>query len=211
MKHPPPGLAEWIDDPERLGEFAQLLATDGVAHGLIGPNEVARIWERHLLNCAVVASRLGGVVPQGARVIDIGSGAGLPGLAWALTRRDLDVVLVEAKERRCAFLSRATDSLGLAERVTVCRGRAEDLAGLDPGDVVTARAVAPLPRLIGWAMPLVAPGGRLVALKGGNAEAELCSARDLLARNRLVARVARVGGDLVAEPTRLVIVERKDV
>ena len=151
-------LPHWLEPAGAdLLRFEALLADTGVTRGLIGPREVDRLWERHLLNCAVVADPSCGLLPPGCRVADVGSGAGLPGL-----------VLLEAVEE-----------LGLMERVTVLRARAEDVArGADwaPVDVVTARAVAPLDRLLGWTVPLLAPGGRLVALKGASAEDELASA-----------------------------------
>jgi 16S rRNA (guanine527-N7)-methyltransferase len=157
-------------------EFAVLLATGGVERGLIGPREVPRIWQRHVLNCAVVADPATGLVPAGARVADVGSGAGLPGVVWALVRPDLHLVLVEPLLRRSTFLGEAIDRLGLAGRVTVLRARAEDVPRQGdwvPVDVVTARAVAPWGRLVGWTAPLVRSGGRVVALKGTSAESEV--------------------------------------
>ncbi|MGB2567741.1 16S rRNA (guanine(527)-N(7))-methyltransferase RsmG [Micromonospora citrea] len=171
--------------------YAELLATDGVVRGLIGPREAPRIWDRHLLNCAAVAER----IAQGATVIDVGSGAGLPGLVLAIARPDLQVTLVEPLARRTSFLIEAVQHLGLAKMVRVFRGRADEAASGETGvgplsaDVVTARAVAPLDRLAGWCLPLVVPGGRLVALKGS-------SAADEIAEH--AATVERLGG---GEPT----------
>ena len=159
---------------DRAAEYVRLLATDGTVRGLIGPREVPRLWDRHLLNSAAIAS----LVPAGARVVDVGSGAGLPGIPLALVRPDLTVTLLEPLARRVAFLTECVDRLGL-ERVTVVRGRAEegpvrrDLGG---ADVVTARAVAPLDKLAGWCLPLLRPGGRLLAMKGSTAAEELASA-----------------------------------
>lgn len=174
---PPDPLPEWLAlHRPALVEFALLLSTGGVERGLIGPREVPRIWERHLLNCAVVADPAAGLVPAGARVADVGSGAGLPGVVWAIVRPDLQLVLVEPLLRRSTFLGEAIDRLGLAGRVTVLRARAEDVPrGGDwvPVDVVTARAVAPWGRLMGWTVPLARAGGRLVALKGASAEDEV--------------------------------------
>ncbi|MET7748092.1 16S rRNA (guanine(527)-N(7))-methyltransferase RsmG [Micromonospora sp. NPDC005367] len=171
--------------------YAELLATDGVVRGLIGPREAPRIWDRHLLNCAAVAER----IPEGVEVLDVGSGAGLPGLVLAIARPDLAVTLIEPLARRTSFLIEAVDRLGLGESVRVFRGRAEEAAtgapGIAPlrGDVVTARAVAPLDRLAAWCLPLAVPNGRLVALKGASAAEEIAEHE---------AAVAKLGG---GEPT----------
>jgi 16S rRNA (guanine527-N7)-methyltransferase len=144
---------------------------------LIGPRELPRLWERHLLNSAAIAS----LVPAGARVVDVGSGAGLPGIPLALARPDLTVTLLEPLARRVAFLTECVDRLGL-ERVTVVRGRAEEgpvRRELGGADVVTARAVAPLDRLAGWCLPLLRPGGLLLAMKGSTAAEELAAAGSL--------------------------------
>src|SRR3954469_18453735 len=155
--------------------YAELLVTDGVVRGLIGPREAPRIWERHLLNCGVLSE----IIPVGASVVDVGSGAGLPGIVLAVARPDLTITLVEPLARRTAFLSEAVTALGLDATVTVVRGRAEDLAGGPPvaADVVTARAVPPLDRLAGWCLPLAAVGGRLLALKGASAADEVAEHR----------------------------------
>ena len=158
--------------------FADLLATDGVVRGLIGPREVPRLWDRHLLNCALLAGAIG----RGARVCDVGSGAGLPGLVLAVARPDLEVTLVEPLLRRTAFLSEVVATLGLAERVHVERARAESLHGTALFDVVTSRAVARLPRLVEWCMPLVAPDGVLLAMKGRSLPEEIREARSVLTR-----------------------------
>ena len=135
--------------------YADLLATEGVVRGLIGPREAPRLWDRHLLNCAV----LGEAVPQDATVCDIGSGAGLPGLVLAIARPDLRVTLVEPLLRRTTFLEEVVSALSLPH-VEVVRGRADDLHGVRTFDVVTSRAVAPLERLLQWSMPLVVPRRR---------------------------------------------------
>jgi 16S rRNA (guanine527-N7)-methyltransferase len=155
--------------------YAELLATDGVVRGLIGPREAPRLWERHLVNCA----RLGDLVPDGATVCDIGSGAGLPGLVLAVSRPDLRITLVEPLLRRTTFLEEVVTELGL-DHVEVVRGRADALHGHRTFDVVTSRAVAPLDRLLGWSMPLVAPTGSLVAMKGSSVAEEVESARAVL-------------------------------
>lgn len=163
MEHPPANsLPDWLQPSYlRLVAFAESLATDGVEQGLIGPREVPRLWSRHLLNCAVVADPAAELVPIGAVVADVGSGAGLPGLVWALARPDLKLVLIEPLLRRANFLITAVQKLGLGEQVTVTRVRAEDLAKQSDWtgvDVVTARAVAPLDKLLGWTVPLLRPG-----------------------------------------------------
>jgi 16S rRNA (guanine527-N7)-methyltransferase len=203
----PPGA-----EPSVLDEYARILATEGVEHGLIGPREAPRLWERHLLNCAVVVLPEEGLVPAGASVADIGSGAGLPGLVWALVRPDLRLTLIEPLLRRATFLERAVESLGLQGRVQVIRERAEGMAGAVAVDAATARAVAPLDRLAGWALPLLHEQGRLLALKGRSATEEIESARPALRRLRagdpqLVAR----GEGLLPEPTRVVIVPRRSI
>lgn len=155
--------------------YADLVADIGVEWGLVGPREVPRLWDRHLLNCAAVAPLIG----PGVQVVDAGSGAGLPGIPLAIARPDLDVVLVDAAERRCGFLSQVVAVLGL-QHVQVRQARVEQLAGLGV-DVVTARALAPLPRLVDWCLPLLRPGGELLAIRGEHAEAELAQVADGLA------------------------------
>ncbi|MCD9199373.1 16S rRNA (guanine(527)-N(7))-methyltransferase RsmG [Aeromicrobium wangtongii] len=155
--------------------YADILATDGVVRGLIGPREVPRIWDRHIMNSAVVVPR----IPAGATVADIGTGAGLPGLVWAIARPDLTVTLVEPLLRRTTFLEEAVTSLGL-DNVRVLRSRAEDVH--ETFDVVTARAVAALDKLGRWCMPLVSPGGVLLALKGRSAADEIEAATPTLRR-----------------------------
>ncbi len=156
-------------------EYAHILATDGVVKGLIGPREVPRIWDRHIMNSAVVVPR----VPAGASVADIGTGAGLPGLVWAIARPDIHVTLVEPLLRRTRFLDEAVVDLGL-DNVTVLRARAEDVH--ETYDVVTARAVAALDKLGRWCLPLVKKGGVLLALKGRTAQDEVTAATATLHR-----------------------------
>ena len=173
-----PDAARRAFSPDRLPlaeRYVELLATAGVERGLIGPREAPRLWERHLLNCLALTSAL----PTGATVVDLGSGAGLPGLVLAIGRPDLVVTLVEPLLRRATFLEEAVAELGLAG-VAVVRDRAEALAGRQRFDVVTARALAPMDRLLGWAMPLVAPQGCLLAMKGSSAAAEVAWASDAL-------------------------------
>jgi 16S rRNA (guanine527-N7)-methyltransferase len=160
-----------------LSDFAQLLATDGVTRGLLGPREVPRLWERHLINCAIVAE----AAPEGATVADVGSGAGLPGLVWAICRPDLELTLIEPLLRRVTFLEAAAAQLQVTN-VDVVRGRAEELHGRRRFAVVTSRAVAPLDRLSAWCLPLVQVGGRMVAMKGASAAEEVAAARVTISR-----------------------------
>ena len=186
--------------------FARLLVTEGVTRGLIGPREAPRIWERHLLNCAAVAE----LVPPDARVVDVGSGAGLPGIVLAIARPDLSVVLVEPLARRTAFLDEVVSALDL-DRTSVVRARAEELVPvrgrprIDRADVVTARAVAPLDRLTAWCLPLVADRGRLLALKGETANEEAAAHAEAIARLGGAAPVVRRCGVGVIEPPTTVV------
>jgi 16S rRNA (guanine527-N7)-methyltransferase len=163
-----------LADAER---YAQLLAGPAVERGLIGPHEVPRIWERHLLNSAAVAE----LVPHPCSLIDLGSGAGLPGIVLALLLPDVQVTLLEPMLRRVTFLQECVDELQLPN-ARVMRGRAEDLAGRLSADVVTARAVAPLDRLAALALGLVRPGGLVLAIKGAGAGREVAAARTALRR-----------------------------
>ena len=188
--------------------YAELLITDGVVRGLIGPREAPRVWERHLLNCAVMSE----MIPVGASVVDVGSGAGLPGIVLAVARPDLMITLVEPLARRTAFLSEVVTALGLDSTVTVVRGRAEDLAGgpLSAADVVTARAVAPLDRLAGWCLPLAAVGGRLLALKGASAADEVTEHRTAIARlGGSEPVVTRCGVGVIEPPATVVEIVRE--
>jgi 16S rRNA (guanine527-N7)-methyltransferase len=181
--------------------YAELLADAGVRRGLIGPREVPRLWERHLLNCAVLSD----VVPADVSVCDVGSGAGLPGIPLALVRPDVRITLLEPLLRRTTFLGEVVTLLGL-DNVTVVRGRAEEMIGnLSPVDVVTARAVAPLDRLAGWGLPLLRPHGEMLALKGDTAEDELKAARAALSKLGAVeSSVVQVGAGLVDPPSTVV-------
>lgn len=186
--------------------YADLLATEGVVRGLIGPREVPRLWDRHLLNCAV----LGELLPQGATVCDIGSGAGLPGLVIAIARPDLRITLVEPLLRRTSFLEEAVVGLGL-EGVEVVRGRADALHGERRFDVVTSRAVAPLERLLGWSMPLVDPAGSLIAMKGSSVAEEIEAAAGVLRRlGCATPEVHELGTGTLSSPTHAVRVAWAD-
>jgi 16S rRNA (guanine527-N7)-methyltransferase len=183
--------------------FAELLATAGTERGLIGPREVPRLWDRHLLNCAVLSD----LVPSDATVCDIGSGAGLPGMVIAIRRPDLQVTLVEPLLRRTTFLDEAVEFLGL-RNVEVVRARAEALHGSREFDVVTSRAVAGLDKLLGWSLPLVRQGGVLLAMKGASAADELADAANTLARlGGRGPEVVHIGSDELSIPTTVVRVE----
>ncbi|NEB79731.1 16S rRNA (guanine(527)-N(7))-methyltransferase RsmG [Streptomyces sp. SID14478] len=184
--------------------YAELLADAGVQRGLIGPREVPRLWERHILNCAVLSE----VVPENVTVCDVGSGAGLPGIPLALVRPDLKITLLEPLLRRTTFLTEVVELLGL-DHVTVVRGRAEEVLGkLPPVHVVTARAVAPLDRLAAWGVPLLRPYGEMLALKGDTAEEEVKSAATALSKLGAVATsVLHVGEDVVDPLSTVVRVE----
>ncbi len=167
-----------------------------------------RLWERHLLNSAVVTDLL----PIGARVVDVGTGAGLPGLVMAIRRPDLRVDLVEPMLRRTTFLAETVQLLGVGATVRVVRGRAGDrTTGDELGrtDWVVARAVAPLDRLAGWCLPLLNPGGRLLALKGASAQAEVEATRSAVrASGAADVEVQVLGAELLIEPTRVVVVTK---
>jgi len=198
---PPPLAAAEVFGPalDQARAFAGLLATRGVEWGLIGPHEVDRLWDRHLLNCAVVADLIGS---RYRTLVDIGSGAGLPGIVLAMMRPELSVTLLEPMERRCRFLSGCVAELGLSN-ASVLRGRAED-ATLR-ADVATARAVAPLDRLAELAVRVVRPGGLVLAIKGQTADAELRKARPVLRRiGARGAKVVRAGQGKVDPATTVV-------
>ncbi|MEV0275085.1 16S rRNA (guanine(527)-N(7))-methyltransferase RsmG [Streptomyces sp. NPDC050610] len=186
--------------PEAV-RYAELLADAGVRRGLIGPREVPRLWERHLLNCAVLSE----AVADGVSVCDVGSGAGLPGIPLALVRQDLHITLLEPLLRRTTFLQEVVELLGL-DHVTVVRGRAEEVLGtLQPVHVVTARAVAPLDRLAGWGVPLLRPYGEMLALKGDTAEEELKNARAALSKLGVVKTSVLQVGEGVVDPLSTVV------
>lgn len=166
-----------------VAAFGALLAEHGIERGLLGPRELDRLWERHLLNSAAVVPFAGS-----GSVVDVGSGAGLPGIVIALMRPEQQVWLVEPMERRATWLNEVATSLQLAN-VTVVRGRAEEVRGTVVGDTITARAVAPIEKLVKWCAPLLAEGGSMAFLKGRSAPAEIESAKYALKRAGLTARV----------------------
>lgn len=185
--------------------YAELLCTAGVERGLLGPAEAPRVWARHILNCAVLTD----VIEPDESIVDVGSGAGLPGIVVAIRRPDALVTLLEPLQRRAAFLTDVVDELGLTN-VAVLRSRAEELRVPPPGyAVATARAVAPLERLLTWCLPLLSPEGRVVAIKGRNASREVDAARVALDRAGATSDVVLVGEQCLEEPTTLVIVRRR--
>jgi len=199
---PPPDVAAGVfhDRLPLVSRYAGILATDGVERGMIGPREVPRLWDRHLVNSGVVLPRL----PHAATVADVGSGAGLPGLVWAIGRPDLEVTLIEPLLRRTTFLDEVVAELGLSN-VRVLRARAEEVD--ESFDVVTARAVAALEKLAKWCMPLVRPGGVLLALKGQSAPDEVKDAKRTLGRLGATATLIRTYGE-VEVPTTVVEVTK---
>jgi len=204
---PPPAVAAAVFGPRlpQASRYAEVLAQAGVQRGLIGPREAGRLWGRHLLNCAVIGDLIG----PSASVLDVGSGAGLPGVPLALARPDLSLTLLEPMARRVTFLAEVVSELGLTN-VQVVRGRAEDAAvrrSLGLSAMVTARAVAGLDRLAHWCLPLLAPAGQLLAVKGVSAQAELDAARAALrAAGAVRAEVELCGVGLLPTPTTVVLV-----
>lgn len=208
-----PGAGQGAQSPavdalfgERAGlarRYADHLAGTAVERGLVGPREVPRLWERHILNCAVVTE----LIPRDLRVADIGSGAGLPGLVVGTARPDLSVLLVEPLQRRVQWLTEVIADLQL-DNVSVVRGRAEELAGELSVDMAMARAVAGLAELAAWCLPLVRPSGHFLALKGRTAVDELRSSERALRQAGAAGwEILRVGGSLVAEPTTVVRIQ----
>jgi 16S rRNA (guanine527-N7)-methyltransferase len=178
--------------------YVDALLDRGIAYGLLGPREGERIWDRHILNSLALVNLIG----DGSSVIDIGSGAGLPGIPLAIARPDLQLTLLEPMLRRTSFLESIVEELGLSARVQIVRERAEDHA--ETYDVVVARAVAPLDRLLRWCGPMLSDGGVLLALKGRSAEDEIRRAEPTLRAQRRSAAVLEVRAQPTAEPTRIV-------
>jgi 16S rRNA (guanine527-N7)-methyltransferase len=205
---PPPEIARTIFGPhlDVAQRYAELLVDIGVEWGILGPHEIERIWERHILNCAVAAELL----EPGERVADIGSGAGLPGLPLAITEPGLHVILIESLLRRTEFLRLAVAELGCD--VEVVRGRAEDPAvrqGVGGCDAVVSRAVATLDKLTRWSLALLRPGGRMLAIKGERALDELRQHRRVMtALGAADARVVECGVNYLSPPTTVVVARR---
>nr|WP_237686281.1 16S rRNA (guanine(527)-N(7))-methyltransferase RsmG [Arthrobacter jiangjiafuii] len=180
--------------------YVEHLATSGMERGLLGPREVPRLWSRHVLNCAVVAD----LIDENAKVADVGSGAGLPGLCLAIARPDLQLTLIEPLERRVIWLNEVVADLGL-DNVVVIRGRAEQVVADVNADVVTARAVSALSTLAGLTIPLLKGKGVVLAIKGRSAEEEIQKAakviRKLGGRN---TSILTAGEGLLEEHTTVV-------
>lgn len=181
-----------------VNRYVDILTSTAVEWGLIGPREADRVWDRHILNCAALSE----LIPVTSSVVDVGSGAGLPGIPLALLRPDLQVTLIEPLLRRSTFLTETIEKLAIADRVQVVRTRAEDHH--QSYDVVVARAVAPLDRLIGWCNPLRATGGVILALKGESAVDEVTAAQRQLETTHLAAEVLKVRAHPDAEPATVV-------
>ncbi|MCY1684785.1 16S rRNA (guanine(527)-N(7))-methyltransferase RsmG [Kocuria sp. SL71] len=191
------------DRLELAQRYVEHLASSGIVRGLIGPREAPRLWGRHVLNCAVVEE----LIPQDARVADVGSGAGLPGLCLAIARPDLELTLIEPLERRVTWLNEIVQDLQL-ENVQVLRARGEQVEELPGGsapDVVTSRAVSALGGLLDFTLPLLQGSGELLALKGRSAQQEIDKARKQLKRHRVAqTEVLTLGSELLEEPTTVV-------
>ncbi|MFN3690622.1 MAG: 16S rRNA (guanine(527)-N(7))-methyltransferase RsmG [Fimbriimonadales bacterium] len=195
---PASAAAIFGDGIEQARRYTRALADYGEERGLIGPLELPRLWTRHVLNSAVLAPLFSG------RVGDVGSGAGLPGIALAIARPDVEWVLIEPMERRTIWLSEQVDALEL-RNVEVVRSRGEEWSGAGSLDMVTARAVSALKTLLPLTAPLVRAGGELVLLKGANAENEITAAvKQIRAHKLRDVRVELVGAELLSEPTRVV-------
>lgn len=186
-----------------IEEFVHMLHDEGELRGLIGPREIPRLWSRHIVNSAAVLDFL----PRKGQVLDIGSGAGFPGLVIAICRPDLDIHLAEPMQRRCAWLADVIDGLGL-DNVTIHQARAEELRGKGKADVVTARAVANMSKLVPMTSKLIAPRGQLVALKGRRAHIEVEDAARELKRHHLKAKVHEVPSIMEDEATYVVVCSR---
>ncbi|MGE5132134.1 MAG: 16S rRNA (guanine(527)-N(7))-methyltransferase RsmG [Gemmatimonadota bacterium] len=198
---PPPAARELFGPAIGAAErYVRLLAGPGVARGLLGPREVPRLWDRHVLNCAAVAE----LVPPRCTLIDIGSGAGLPGLVLAILLPGVTVTLLERMGRRAAFLRECVAELGLAN-ATVLQAQAGEVVGKLAADVVTARAVAPLSALAPMALPLARPGGLVLAIKGAGAAAEVTAARPVLRRLRVREVTVVSAGDGKVDPAATVV------
>jgi 16S rRNA (guanine527-N7)-methyltransferase len=196
---PAAAVAIFGDQIDQARSFAQTLANDSDELGLLGPRELDKLWSRHILNSAVVAE----LVKPGDKVADLGSGAGLPGIPMAIARPDAEFVLIEPMERRSNWMLQVVEDLGL-KNVRVLRSRAEDVSEQD-FDIVTARAVAALDKLLKMCVPLLKPGGALIALKGSKAAEEIANAKKLEKKLGISSFEILVCGEkFLSEPTSVV-------
>lgn len=187
------------DQLEVLRAFTRDLAQRGEPLGLIGPLEPARLWTRHILNSAILAP----LVQKDAKVADIGTGGGMPGLVLAIVRPDAQFKLIEPMERRCAWLNEQVERLGL-NNVEVKRGRAEEFHDAFEVDQVTARAVTALRKLVPLAAPLLRDGGELLLLKGDSVQNEIDAAEKILRKYKVHdMSIELLGEGLLAETTRV--------
>ena len=203
MKHfeaePAAAVAIFGDQIDQARSFAQTLANDSDELGLLGPRELDKLWSRHILNSAVVAE----LVRPGDKVADVGSGAGLPGIPMAIARPDAEFVLIEPMERRSSWMLEVVEDLGL-KNVRILRSRAEDVTEQD-FDIVTARAVAALDKLLKMCVPLLKPGGALIALKGSKAAEEIANSKKLEKKLGISSFEILVCGEkFLSEPTSVV-------
>lgn len=197
------GYAEHFGDgQEAIKCYVDILLDRGIVWGLLGPREADRIWQRHVLNSVAFAD----LIPEGACVVDVGSGAGLPGIPLAVFRPDLKITLLEPLARRSAFLELAVAELDLGDRVSVVRGRAEQHDGRY--DMVISRAVAPLGRLLGWCVPLMGSGGRVLALKGSGVVDEVRDSAELIAKLRLRTEVSERATPVIGDSTWALVAQR---
>jgi 16S rRNA (guanine527-N7)-methyltransferase len=191
----------WPAAFDQLKRYHHWLCIAGVERGLVGPREIDRMWERHINNSAVLEE----LVPHDVSVIDVGSGAGLPGIPLAIVRPDLKITLLEPLARRVDYLNEVIEDLGLSDRVEVVRGRAEDpIAKNLSADVVTGRAVASLGKLIAWCWPLVKAGGQILMIKGQSAAEEIEESASVLRRKKLAVTVLQAGAGVVEPQTTVV-------
>ena len=180
--------------------YVRALARDSDLLGLLGPRELDKIWSRHILNSAVVAE----LIQSGSKVADVGSGAGLPGIPMAIVQPKAKFVLIEPMERRANWLLDVIDELGLTN-VRVLNQRAEEVRQYD-FDVVTARAVSALDKLLRLCIPLLKPGGSVLALKGSKAADEIEVAKKLQKKLRIESfQIVLCGDEILPEPTAVVI------
>jgi len=197
---PAEALEVFGDHVDQARQFFDLLVRDGDLLGLVGPRELPKLWSRHILNSAVVAE----LVEDGQRVADVGSGAGFPGIPMAILKPKSEFILIEPMERRANWLSEVVvPELGL-KNVQVLRGRAEE-APLRNYDVVTARAVSALPKLLRMLVPLAVSGGQILALKGSKAQAEIDESKTLAKKLKLdTFEIVTVGQNVLPDPTTVV-------